>query len=351
MKTINIQRFFVVSSLFFQAALGNIGTVYAARQPVLDPTEADQLRSLEFGVTSGTSLIVRSRQVVDVLNSGAGSSSKFGFAQEGGMSKEILWLRLHNAGSETWSTSAVEFHNHMDVSRYDSLLIWVRALEPNQRLLVTLQDRGWKNKKTPQALSPYFPLWGLPQNKILQVVIPFKALTYNASLDFARLHRLGFQFGRETAGNVDGDIIEVLGVAFVAQEEKQSRILYVDLTGKVEKHPSTPIKSVAPAPTPYPKPVYKAQSKPKSDPGPKVKSANINFAMYPTYFKPISYGITAYRSPSIESQPIVNLEEGKAYLGLRSQKVEKETWFLLDIDSKTIGWVPSPELELATSKE
>lgn len=323
----------------------------AAPQPVLSESDAGALRSLPYGIASGDSLIVRSRQVKRVNSSGAGSSTKYGFAEEGGLMKEILWLRLRNAGSESWSSSAIEFESNVDASPYNSIVLWVRALESGQRFLVTLQDRSWKNKTKPQALTPYFPLWGLPPNKILQVVIPFRAVNYNSSLDYARLVRLGFQFGRKTAGNSDGDIIEILGVAFVKQEEEPSRIMFVDLNGKIDSHPSVRVKQIAPTPTPYVPPEPTEKQKVTKTSSTKSKSGIINFATEPTYFRPIAYGVNAYRDPSADSQPIGVLEEGHSYLGLRAQKVGDQMWFLVDLDSKISGWVPGAEVDFAAPKK
>ncbi len=334
--------------LFFTSIFIAESSLFAAPQPVLDDTEAEQLRSLAFGVLGGNSLIVRSRQVDKVLSSGAGSSSKYGFAEEGGMIKEILWLRLHNAGSESWSTSSVEFTPNMDVSRYNSIVIWARAMESGQKFLVTVQDKGWKNKKEPQAVSPYFPLWGLPKGKILQVVIPFKALNYKASVDYARLSRLGFQFGRETAGNTDGDIIEILGISFIDQPEKQTRILFVDLDGKIQKHPSAPIQ-MAPKPTPFPRPRFAAQAMVKKSPVRREKNSSLNFAIDPTYFEPVGHGVIAYRDPTDDSQPVGELDEKKPYLGLSSQKMDTEVWFLVELDPHTSGWVPGSAVQFATN--
>jgi hypothetical protein len=339
---------FRLSAFALSFSLFSVGEVGAAPQPRLDPHEAEQIRSLAYGVSQGNSLIIRSRQVERVLSSGAGTSSPYGFAEEGGMMRGILWLRFQNAGSESWSTQAIEFTPNFDASRYNSVVIWVRALQSNQRFLITMQDRGWKDKKNPQVFSSYFPLWGLPEGKILQVVIPFKALTRNASIDYARLSRLGFQFGRQTAGNTEGNVAEIIGVSFVDQPENPKRIILVDLNGHVEKLPSVQMKEVAPVPTPYPKPAFtkaqiaKAQAKPKS------KKGVINFVTDPTYFEATSFGVTAYRDPTDDSQPIGTLEEGKAYLGLRSQKMDDEIWFLVDIDARTSGWVPSKEVNFAS---
>lgn len=341
-----MNKTFVFALLFLVA-----GPLFAAPQPVLEPEEAEKLRALPFSVSRGNSLIVRSRQVAKVTASGAGQGSKHGFSQEGGLIKEVLWLRFHNAGRESWAGCSVNFAPNFNVARYNSLVIWVRALESGQRFMVTLQDKNWKDRMNPQASSEYFPLWGLDKNKIYQVVIPFKALSNSASVDFAHLSRMGFQFGRRTAGNKDGNIIEVLGIAFVEQNVKLSQIYFVDIDGNVDKHPHEKMRAIAPRPTPIPKPSFAPKPVAKKPPLPKSKDEDIKFATDPTYFKAVSHGVTIYREPSSDSQPVGVLEEKKPYIGLRSQKMDRETWFLLYVDSHTHGWVPGSEVEFAEAPD
>ncbi len=198
-------------------ATGSFLGVLAGSEPTLSDRAVDALRSLPFGVADNPSLILRSRHITKVNFAGAGSSSRYGFSQSGGLILEGLWLRLTNKGPESWSRASIVFDSKLDASRYDALVFWIRSNRPDQKLFITFQDRGWTNTRTAQARSLVFPKEGLPENRPVQVVVPFSTLVYNGSTDFSRLYRIGLEFGRETVGNTEGDVGDIYGFAFVKE--------------------------------------------------------------------------------------------------------------------------------------
>lgn len=233
-----------------------------AYEPSIDESQVERLKNLPYGVSRRPSLIIRSRQVERVHFGGAGSSSKYGFTQESGIIKEGLWIRLRNSGPERWSTCTVEFTPQTDLSKYNSIIIYLRPISKNPQFILTAQDRGWEDKSKAQAKSSLFPAKGFSFSRIVQVVIPFKALNYKASLDYSRLQRIVFSFGQEATGNSEGEIAEIVGMAFVDQGDSlANKIWVVDPLEPIKKAPKEIVKAepkkTKATPTPAPSLVLK----------------------------------------------------------------------------------------------
>src|SRR5262249_6759405 len=145
---------------------------FLSAAPTLSVKDIEEIKGLPFGLTGQSSLIIRSRHVQKVRFSGAAGASKQGFVQdETGIAPQGLWLELQSSGPAAWSGASVFLGQGLNVSNYNSLVIWVRAKEANERFYVTLQDASWTSVTAPQIKSRAVPERGFPKNCVVQVVM------------------------------------------------------------------------------------------------------------------------------------------------------------------------------------
>lgn len=220
------QTYSMRKTLLTVLALGLAAPLWSAQEPFLSDRQIEELRALPMGLSSNLILTVRSRHVDKVHFTGAGHASRYGFFQEGSLIREGLWMRLVNQGTENWASAGLIFEKNTDASRYNCLVMWVRASVSGQRLILTFQDRSWTDRKNPQAVTAAFPRKEFPVGEVVQVVVPFKNLQQKSSLDFSRIQRLGIQYGTGSLGNAQGEIIEIYGFAFAYHAELPKGIVF-----------------------------------------------------------------------------------------------------------------------------
>src|SRR5580765_5334514 len=109
----------------------------------ISESQVTSLRSLPYSVDQQPSLVVRSRHVESVRFYGASHSSRSGYSRDVGIKSESLWLNLKIQGKEPWSRVAVVFVKNFDVSKYNSIVLWVKANNLKKKMFLGLDDSYW----------------------------------------------------------------------------------------------------------------------------------------------------------------------------------------------------------------
>jgi len=195
--------------------------------PAISPRLVRKLLGLRYGVTNYPSLILRSRHVDLVQFFGGGVQSRHGYVVKDGLIRDGLWLDLRNRGEQPLSSASVKLQNPMDITEYDSLLLWVRPELVQFRLWVGFQDPNWTKGPVAQARTGVFPSPGLNPGETVQVVIPFQAFSKENNFNFNQLSQITFEFGTQSAGNGLFGSLEIFGVAFVRQKTPLAAIKIV----------------------------------------------------------------------------------------------------------------------------
>ncbi len=225
MKNTNrLRAFFLALAVLLPAAPAR------ARTPEDQPLTRSLVRRLSrlpLGMTNQKSLAVRFPHVDSIQFYEAAIGSRSSFLNGHAVVPDGLSLVLQNQGQFGWANGTIHFKNPIDVSRYNSVVLWVRASRPGLRFWLAARDAAWTFPEHPQARTDILPLNGLPPGDAVQLVIPFSRIFPNAPVDYTRLSQLAFEFGHDTVGNGGGEI-DVLGVAFVRQNHAVKRVVMVD---------------------------------------------------------------------------------------------------------------------------
>lgn len=192
--------------------------------PQLPGKLAKQLKKLPYGSSGQSSLFLRGKHVDGIQFFAAGTGSQDGFLKKGGLAKNNLWLRLKNSGGASHAFGWISFKKPLNAERYGSIVMWVRSNKKGQRLSLGFQDDRDEDSNVSQASTPGFPKRGLPKGKIVQLAVPFSAITSKGDFKYSKLTRLGFEFGKKKTRNSRGAEIEVFGLAFVEQEKTLAAI-------------------------------------------------------------------------------------------------------------------------------
>src|SRR5258706_11018889 len=150
-------RLAVFSVLFFLFPLS-----LTFGEPKLTESQVRELRELPNSVGHQQSLVVRSRHVDSVRFYGASHTSRSGYAREVSIKPEGLWLDLKIQGMEPWSRAVIVFVKDFDVSKYNSLVLWLRANQIKKKIFVGLDDVYWPKKDALQVHTISFPVRGFP---------------------------------------------------------------------------------------------------------------------------------------------------------------------------------------------
>ncbi len=214
---------------FVAAVLFPLLSLYAAPSegPTLTEALVDQLLNLPYGLAGQTGLIVRLKHVDSVQFYGAGADSKFSFIRGKAVIPGGLSLRLKNTGSFSWASGNIRLKTPLNVTRYNSVVVWVRTTHPGLRFWIGVQDPHWTEADRAQARTDVLPFRGFPTGQPVQLVIPFAAIYPDQPVDYSRLSQLAFEFGQDTVGNDIGGEIEILGIAFVHQQKAMRRVRIV----------------------------------------------------------------------------------------------------------------------------
>jgi len=183
--------------------------------------------NLPYGLAGQRGLIVRLKHVDSVQFYGAGADSKFSFIRGHAVIPGGLSLRLKNTGSFSWASGNIRLKNPLNVTKYNSVVVWVRTTHPGLRFWIGVQDPHWIASDRAQARTDVLPFRGFPTGQPVQLVIPFAAIYPDRPVDYTRLSQLAFEFGQDTVGNDVGGEIEILGIAFVKQEKLMRRVRIV----------------------------------------------------------------------------------------------------------------------------
>lgn len=219
----------IVAWSFVAAVLFPLLSLYAAPSegPTLTEALSDQLLNLPYGLAGQRGLIVRLKHVDSVQFYGAGADSKFSFVRGHAVIPGGLSLRLKNTGSFSWASGTIRLKTPLNVTRYNSVVVWVRTTHPGLRFWIGVQDPHWSESDRAQARTDILPFRGFPTGQPVQLVIPFAAIYPDQPMDYTRLSQLAFEFGQDTVGNDIGGEIEILGIAFVHQDKIMRRVRIV----------------------------------------------------------------------------------------------------------------------------
>lgn len=209
-------------------------------EPILTTWMVDQIKALPNGLNEDA-LLIRSKHVEAVEFFGAGQRSRSGFAYQG-IAPLATWLQLRNRGEENWASAAIRLREPINVARYNSIVIWVRANLVDQRVSVGLQDPSWKKQTDAQSRTTALPSDGFRRNEIIQVVVPFTSLESDKAFDKRKLNQITFEFGSDTTSNEKLGSLDVFGVAFVKQTPAMKTIQYTVVA------PASPAPTVAAVP-------------------------------------------------------------------------------------------------------
>ncbi len=244
-----------------------VGRVFAQSvDPEISEDVLQKILNLPFGVANQKSLILRSKHVDIVQFYGSGLQSRRGFVIQNGIIREGLWLELKNRGDQPWASAAIKLRAPMDIRSYDSMVIWARANLMKQKLSVGFQDPSWSKIGLAQTRTEVFPNKGFVSGDLVQVTIPFRMFSTGSSFDYSKLSHITFEFGTQSTGNSLFGSLDILGVAFVKQDQSLASI-------KILK-PSDAVTAMADAPTKVPNktgavplPISKPSSVKPQEPG------------------------------------------------------------------------------------
>jgi hypothetical protein len=179
----------------------------------LTKTLQEKLQNLPHGLSRQKSLFVRFRHVDSVQFFGAGLASKYTFQHNQTLLPEGLSLNLKNTGKESWANGIIHFKQPLDLSKYNSMVIWAKAAQPNTRVWMGLRTDDL------QARTDILPLNGFPPGEIVELVIPLSRFFSKPRINLAWITHMTFEFGEDTVGNKKQQALQIYGVAFVRQAQ------------------------------------------------------------------------------------------------------------------------------------
>lgn len=203
----------------------------------LTPALAEKLKNLPYGLSNQKSLFVRFRHVESVQFFGSGRQSQFGFKREKSLLPEGLSLLLTTNNKELWANGSIQFKRPLDVSKYNSLVVWAQATRPEMRIWLGLRSASSGAKKVDDlpARTDVLPLRGFPVAEPVQLVIPLSRFFSKPKIDLTAISQITFEFGKETVGNTGKGTIQIMGFAFVDQAEvlKRAQVVLNRPTAKI----------------------------------------------------------------------------------------------------------------------
>jgi hypothetical protein len=188
------------SRLLFPAIAMLVVSVALAADPYVSPTLSEKMKALTHGLQSGRSLVLSVADIKDVDFRGAAAGSNTGSGPW--MSPGGAWLDLKNFGHDTWGNATVQLQRPIPISRYNSIVLWVKSSTLGARFWLDMQDDDWQKSDASQARTDSIVAnAGLP-NQCVQIVIPYRAFHYDGSFNFRKLRRIVFDIGQDSTGNM-----------------------------------------------------------------------------------------------------------------------------------------------------
>lgn len=193
----------------------------------LSPSFIRELQNLPYGIAKQRCLILRYKHVGSIQFYGSASNSDFSFQRGHSIIPEGLSLKLKNSGKFSWASGVIKFKQPINVTRYNSLILWVRTTHPGLKFWLGVQDPSWKQPEIYQARTDILPVRGFPVNHAVQLVVPFNVIYEEVPVNYAALNQIAFEFGEDTVGNFKQGNIEILGIAFVRQTRGLNKVKLV----------------------------------------------------------------------------------------------------------------------------
>jgi|GEM_PF-4493963 len=323
-----------------------------AAAPKEDPAVTDklieQLKTMPFSIAGRSSVLIRDKHIESVQFFGDGIPSQFGYIRKMGIRRQGLWMRFRSNQKEGWSRASIQFRQPLDISRFNSLVLWVRSDHPDKRFWISMQDAVWKHPMEIQSRTDIIPADGFPKDEVFQLVIPFSDFIADASFDYSKVVRLTFEFGQDTVGNPLEGTLEVLGSAFVKQDRKLETAVLISTTRSFK---SIAAQSQQKRPHLFTNQIRERflksieMKKAKTYRGPESVPGTL------IYFSPITSGAPYYEKPDRESMGLGHLVVGQAYLALQSEGAGMDRWFYLQVDPEKKGWVRGANLQFTFSEK
>jgi len=219
MKTLKewlIRNKSTLGALCLGASLILASPLAAAKRPEALDVPPETLSRLWDDLTNDSyqqpSFILHYGLIESVQFNGMTGKSRVGYSRE---SEHGLWLVLKAQGGSSFANVTIRFKGPRNMSRYNSVVLWVRAHSPESRLWVGAQDAQWQTPDDLQGRSGVLPKEGFPADEISRLVVPFEAISAGSSINFRTLRQIQIEFGQDTVGN-SGDL-DILGIAFANQ--------------------------------------------------------------------------------------------------------------------------------------
>jgi hypothetical protein len=205
-----------------------------SKEPHISPKNIQQMRSLPFGINDQRHFILRQKDIKGVqFFDNAHEFSRYGYFNNGGIINTAAWMHLVNRGDLPTATATIHLKKPLDISNYNSVVLWVQAHQRSQRIQVGLRDPSWTEADTAKIQTVAMPKWGFGKEKIYQVVLPYRIFSNARKLDWEQLTGITVEFGSETVGNRQIGSIHVLGLAFVAQKNNMIKPMFISSTYQV----------------------------------------------------------------------------------------------------------------------
>lgn len=213
-------RVFIGLLTLFLSTYPAVATIDPLDKPYLTSDLQEKLESLPYGLEGQKSLFLRFKHVSTVQFSESAGSSRYGFKRGQSVLPEGLNMRLTRKGQSPRASALVQLKTPLDISKYNSLVLWVWASKPKMRLSIRLKGGAYTQVDA-------LPTQGFPSNEPVQLVIPFSRFTPRNQIDFSNLQQISIEFGLGKGGNSLDGVIQVLGLAFVEQKDLLSRSIVV----------------------------------------------------------------------------------------------------------------------------
>jgi len=218
MDRIKFGQTLIGSILLLSVALSPSQADHHEALPLADKKVA-HLRRLPYGVSGQTYLGLRKKHIQSVEFSGAGIKSDYGYVKRSGLFSRGLWLRLKNDGWKKTARGSIQFFKEIDGRRYNSLILWVKANKPNQKLRVSIKHWEESGFEPALAKTPIFNIDSQSKDRISQVVIPYHSFLPHGGVSFEEIQGLEIEFGSKELGNPRKAVVDIYGLAFVSQEK------------------------------------------------------------------------------------------------------------------------------------
>ncbi|MFN0118107.1 MAG: hypothetical protein ACKVQC_07450, partial [Elusimicrobiota bacterium] len=174
----------------------------------LNPTSVNRLLKLPLSYVESNSLFIKNKNVSSVGFSRGANQSSLSFDAKESLLTDGLSIRLVKSGEKNISAAVIVFKSPINISTFDSLVIWLKSNRPDSKLSFGFKDVTGKIYR-----SPTVPDKNLVKNKFGQLVIPFKYFQ-NISNKVPVSHlSIEIDSNPETKGTV----IEFAGISFILQ--------------------------------------------------------------------------------------------------------------------------------------